>query len=151
MVLSARPQMSPPLPSPWYLIKYHPRHHLCQRQTPPPPPENTNNSTNAGLVLAQCSRRWANISPAFRSTCLVCHPVVWGCRHCMQQKLSLFNSTLSALKYLCINYGDQRVFQFEIIINVLVISSVSFEYCPMVLIYVHCFNAYLHCGTDFRR
>ena len=30
--------------------------------------------------------------------------------------------TLTALKYVCISHGDQRVFQFEIIINVLVSS-----------------------------
>ena len=36
--------------------------------------------------------------------------------------------TLKALHYLCANHGDQRVFQFEIIINVSVSFSDSFEY-----------------------
>ena len=38
--------------------------------------------------------------------------------------------TLQALKYCCINHGDQRVFQFEIVINV-IISSVRFIWIPM--------------------
>ena len=38
--------------------------------------------------------------------------------------------TLTALKYLCLNHGDQRVFQFKIIINVLV-SSFWFIWIPI--------------------
>ena len=36
--------------------------------------------------------------------------------------------TLTTLKYFCINHGNQRGFQFEIIINVSFSSSGSFEY-----------------------
>ena len=53
---------------------------------------------------------------------------------CISFKADIANTnilklTLEALKYFCINHGDQRVFcQFEIIINVLVSSFRFFEY-----------------------
>ena len=60
--------------------------------------------------------------------------------------------TLKALKYLCINHGDQRVFfKFEITINVL-FSSFWFIWIPMSWVYgrqkyVHAFST----GTVFIR
>ena len=44
--------------------------------------------------------------------------------------------TLTTLKYVCINHGDQRVFQFEVIIYVLV-SSFRFIWIHMPWIYDH--------------
>ena len=42
--------------------------------------------------------------------------------------ITICDLTLTTLKYFCINHGNQRsFFQFEIIINVLVLSA-SFEY-----------------------
>ena len=59
--------------------------------------------------------------------------------------------TLTTLKYICINHGDQRVFQFEIIINVLV-SSFWFIWIPMLWVYddYKYFNSF-SAGTVFKR
>ena len=49
---------------------------------------------------------------------------------CRQSKLRL---ALTTLKYFCISHGDKRVFQFEIIINVLWLAlSASFEYLEIL-------------------
>ena len=60
-------------------------------------------------------------------------------------------STLTNLKYFCINHGNQRVFLFKIIINVLV-GSFRFIWIPMLWVYDH--NKYLNyfrAGTVFIR
>ena len=55
------------------------------------------------------------------------------------------------LEYFCINHRNKRVFQFEIIINVLV-SSFRFILLPMLWVYGHYkyFNSF-SAGIDFRR
>ena len=62
-------------------------------------------------------------------TCYVTHSM----RHWL---MILCLLTLTTLKYVGINYGDQRVFWFEIIKDVLV-SSFRFIWIPMLWVYGH--------------
>ena len=50
--------------------------------------------------------------------------------------VAVIQLTLEILKYFCINHGDQRFLQFEIIINVLVVSF-RFIWIPMLWVYGH--------------
>ena len=58
---------------------------------------------------------------------------------------------LTTLEYFCINHRNKRVFQFKIIINVLV-SSFRFILLPMLWVYGYYkyFNSF-SAGIDFRR
>ena len=58
---------------------------------------------------------------------------------------------LKALIYLCLNHGDQRVFQIWNHLNVLVISF-RFIWIPMLLVYEHYKYFHSYCVViDFRR
>ena len=76
---------------------------------------------NIGLrVYHQETRRSPNVAAIFRQ-CLVFagNNGPSSICHTLYTPFS-FTSTLTTLKYFCINHGDQSFFQFEIIINVLV-------------------------------
>ena len=57
---------------------------------------------------------------------------------------------VKALKYFCVNYGDESFFQLEIILNILV-SMLRFIWMPMLRVYGQ-FNDFYSCSTriDFR-
>ena len=88
-------------------------------------PVNTRYSPNAGSMLAGIAMT--------HSTGI--HPCVSTRTQC--------TLTLTSRKYFCINHGEQSVFQFEIIINVLVSSYGS----TAIVIFCNSFSA----GTVFRR
>ena len=96
---------------------------------------------------------------------LLCWPAVFDVGPTWKQHNALFQCvvsagkcqrrfsplTLTTLKYFCINYGDRRVFQFEIIVKVLV-NSLRFFRMPMLWVCGHynIFNAF-RAGIVFRR
>ena len=95
---------------------------------------------SVGSTLVQRRRRLTNVEPT-----LIHHFAFAGRAQLLLRPL--FNS--STLKYLCMNYGDQRVFLIWIHINVLVGSFRFFEYlCYGSTAIIHIFFSV---GTVFRR